>query len=564
MLQAFANLRLVYKLLIPLSVLVVAIGTILWVAQGGITDLRNATNSIVEKNAPRQAFALAVVGDINEASLLSKNILLEPDAAEKAIYNKRYDVSLTRALTSADRLMALSDTPEGRARDEALKRGILTFQVATDRSIALSLKNDADGAFAVVRSEGAPARAQVMKLAEDGVQLREQEMAQAKIDIGVLGEAVLTRLYTAAGVGLLLAVGLLIAVVTFLVVRPLAAMTGSIQQLAAGDLTVEVQGADRKDEVGTMAKSLQVFKDNMITAERLAQEQAAEQVVKEQRTARLEGVVHGFEAKVGVMVGLLASGSTELETTAQSMSANATQTNGQAATVASAAEEASAGVQTVAAAAEELTSSIGEISRQVAQSSRISGRAVADARRTDGIVQALAEAAERIGRVVGLITNIAGQTNLLALNATIEAARAGDAGKGFAVVASEVKSLATQTAKATEEIGTQIAQIQSATKEAVDAIRGITSTIEEVSTIAMTIAAAVEEQGAATAEIARNVQQTAQSTRDVTVNIGGVSQAATQTGAAAGQVLSAAGDLSRQAEQLTSEVGSFIAEVRAA
>jgi methyl-accepting chemotaxis protein len=200
----------------------------------------------------------------------------------------------------------------------------------------------------------------------------------------------------------------------------------------------------------------------------------------------------------------------------------------------------------------------------VTQSTKITGEAVADARRTDTIVRALAEGAEKIGHVVGMITDIAGQTNLLALNATIEAARAGDAGKGFAVVASEVKSLANQTAKATEEIGIQIAQIQSATKEAVDAIRGITGTIEEVSSISVSIAAAVEEQGAATAEIARNVQQTAQSAMDVTVNIGNVSQAATDTGAAADRVLSAAGDLSRQAEQLNTEVSTFIAEVRAA
>jgi len=345
---------------------------------------------------------------------------------------------------------------------------------------------------------------------------------------------------------------------------PVRKITDAMKRLAAKDMQVEIEGVGRKDEIGAMAGAVQVFKDNMITADRLSAEQAAEQAAKEQRTSRLDGLVRGFEAKVGAMVGSLASGSTELEATAQSMSGTATRTNGQATTVAAAAEEASGGVRTVAAAAEELSASIGEISRQVSQSSKITGQAVADARRTDAIVRALAEGAERIGHVVGLITSIAGQTNLLALNATIEAARAGDAGKGFAVVASEVKSLANQTAKATEEIGTQIAQIQSSTKEAVAAIREITGTIEEVSSIAVSIAAAVEEQGAATAEIARNVQQTARSAHDVTVNIGGVSQAATETGAAADQVLSAATDLSRQAERLTSEVGSFIAEVRAA
>jgi methyl-accepting chemotaxis protein len=346
---------------------------------------------------------------------------------------------------------------------------------------------------------------------------------------------------------------------------PISQMTVAMRRLADRDMSSDVPGVGRGDEIGSMATAVLVFKDNMIRADQLAgeQEQIKATAAVAQKSA-MNKTADAFQNKVGGLVSMLSSGATELEATARAMAATATRTNGQATTVEAAAEEASVGVSTVAAAAEELTASISEISRQVAQSSKITGRAVADAQRTDVIVRALAEGAEKIGHVIGLITNIAGQTNLLALNATIEAARAGDAGKGFAVVASEVKSLANQTAKATEEIGAQIAQIQSATKEAVEAIRGITGTIEEVSSISISIAAAVEEQGAATAEIARNVQQTAQSAYDVTTNIGGVSQAATETGAAASQVLSAAGDLSRQAEQLTSEVARFIAEVRAA
>jgi methyl-accepting chemotaxis protein len=377
----------------------------------------------------------------------------------------------------------------------------------------------------------------------------------ARRDLGVACGALLVIIAIAAGV---------VVFFTKRVLTPIAGMTDAMGRLAAREMTVLIPGVARQDEIGAMAAAVQVFKDSMIEADRLGIEQEAGRALEKQRTARLDGLVHTFEAKVGEMVGVLSSGSAELEATAKTMSGTATQTNHRAVSVVAAAEEASAGVGTVAAAAEELTASIGEISRQVAQSAKISGQAVADAQRTDVIVRALAEGAEKIGHVVGLITNIAGQTNLLALNATIEAARAGDAGKGFAVVASEVKSLANQTAKATEEIGAQIAQIQAATKEAVTAIRGIAGTIEEVSSIATSIAAAVEEQGAATAEIARNVQQTAKSTQDVTVNIAGVSQAATETGTAAGQVLDAAGELSRQAEQLTSEVGSFLADVRAA
>jgi methyl-accepting chemotaxis protein len=354
------------------------------------------------------------------------------------------------------------------------------------------------------------------------------------------------------------------AVLVQSIATPIKSMTEAMRKLAARDMSGQIPARGRTDEVGQMAETVQVFKDAMIAADRLAAEQAAERTLKEQRSIRLEQLVSTFEMTARNMAGLLAAGSTELEATARAMTGSAERTNHQATAVAAAAEEAGAGVQTGAAATEELTSSINEISRQVAQSAKMAGLAVRDAQRTNTIVAALAEGADRIGSVVGLITNIAGQTNLLALNATIEAARAGDAGKGFAVVASEVKNLASQTGRATEEIGTQITQIQSATKEAVAAIRGIAASIEEVSAIATSIASAVEEQGAATAEIARNVQQTATAAQDVTSNISGVGQSANDSSAAASQVLSAAGELSKQAERLSSEVNLFVADVRAA
>jgi len=348
------------------------------------------------------------------------------------------------------------------------------------------------------------------------------------------------------------------------VVSPVRSLTGSIARLADHDFATPVPAMARADEFGAMATTLEDLRLGVAEAERLTAESAAQQTAREDRTKRLEALVRSFELKVEQLVGLLASAATELEATAQSMSATAGRTNQQASTVASAAEEAGIGVQTVAAAAEELSSSIMEIGRQVAQSTSITGRAVEDARRTNGIVLALSESARKIGDVVGLISTIASQTNLLALNATIEAARAGDAGKGFAVVASEVKALAQQTAAATDDIGAQVRQIQAATQEAVDAISAIGKTIEAVNGITAAIAAAVEEQGAATSEIARNVQSTATSTDEVTQNIAGVSQAANETGSAAAEVLGAAGDLSQQAENLSREVNDFIAGVRVA
>ena len=348
------------------------------------------------------------------------------------------------------------------------------------------------------------------------------------------------------------------------IVAPVRSVTASIGRLADRDFNTPVVTAKRTDEFGAMAITLEELRHGALEAEQNAREQATEQKLRAERGQRLEALVQGFETKAEQLVGLLAASAAQLEGTAQSMSSTAGRTNQQAATVASAAEQAGVGVQTVATAAEELSSSIAEIGRQVAHSSKITGQAVEDARRTDGIVRALADSAQKIGDVVVLISSIAGQTNLLALNATIEAARAGDAGRGFAVVATEVKALAQQTATATDDIGTQVKQIQIATQEAVAAINAISSTIDEVNSITTAIGAAVEEQGAATSEIARNVQQTATSTEHVTKNIAGVSQAANETGSAASNVLGAAGEVSRQSDSLSKEVSRFIAGVRAA
>jgi len=383
-------------------------------------------------------------------------------------------------------------------------------------------------------------------------------------DLGDDFRALLIRLASIGAVVIAL-MGLLSWLIARDVLGALERQKNRMQSIAGGSLDQPVEETERGDEIGRMAETLEMLRQTAMTARTLEAEQVkSKQQAENEKREALIALANRFDASVGRLVGLMASGSTELETTAQSMTGTAARTNQQATIVSTAATEASDRVQTVAAAAEELSSSISEISRQVAQSASITTRAVDNARRTDTIVRALADGAQQIEHVAELISNIAGQTNLLALNATIEAARAGEAGRGFAVVAAEVKDLASQTAEATKEIGTRISQIQSATKEAVEAIQGITATIEEVSVIATAIGSAIEEQGAATAEIARNVTQTAKATQDVTTNIGGVSAAANETGGAASLVLTAASNLSKQAEQLSGEVNVFLAGVRAA
>jgi methyl-accepting chemotaxis protein len=391
------------------------------------------------------------------------------------------------------------------------------------------------------------------------------EAQTASDQMTVEANSAIHLLYITAAVGLLAGLAIALWIGIKGLARPIADLKIVMEAFARNELKAAVPGIERRDEVGDMARTVEVFKTNAIEVERLkAGLEATEKRAAEQHKIDMKKLADDFEGAVGEIIETVSSAATELEASAGTLTSTAVRSQELTTMVSAASEEASTNVQSVASATEELTSSVNEISRQVQESARMASEAVGQARKTNEHVGKLSQAATRIGDVVELINTIAGQTNLLALNATIEAARAGEAGRGFAVVASEVKALAEQTARATGEIGQQIAGIQSATHESVNAIKEISGTIEKLSEISSTIAAAVEEQGAATQEISRNVQQAAQGTTQVSSNIIDVQRGATETGSASSQVLSAAQSLSKDSNRLKLEVGKFLNSVRVA
>jgi len=359
--------------------------------------------------------------------------------------------------------------------------------------------------------------------------------------------------------GVALAIGAAVAyALQATVSTPLHTVIASIRRLSQGDLSVTVEGTERHDEVGMLAKALSALKGEMDQAHELKERQAAEQVAKDNAAQYQAQLVEEFNVKLVSVISAVIGSAERLETDAHVMTDISGQSDGQAGAVAAATELAAGNVQTVAATSEELAATSREIATQVGRATVIAQNAAAEAATTDQLVRGLADAATKIGDVVKLINDIASQTNLLALNATIEAARAGEAGKGFAVVANEVKSLANQTGKATEEIGAQITSVQQQTEQAVKAISGIAATIREMDEVSGAIANAVGEQSSATQRISYNIQEAHCSTSEVARNVADVGDGAKESIKAAQSVLTSSQELSRQAQVMRSVADDFL------
>jgi methyl-accepting chemotaxis protein len=510
-------------------------------------------------------------GKIDDASLsnLANAGLRLAMAGRLAANNSlgRHDSASRSAAVDAFNALA----PVLRSLDGAAVAPELRSDFAAAESAAAAYRDDYGKAASLqaqldrLQEETLPQLAQQLQNEVDAIQTagadEERQVEDTARNAVVRAAAIILELSLSA-----LLVGLALAwVIGRSISRPVVNLCQAMRQIAGGDLTTTVPGIGRMDEIGQMALAVQVFRDKMLESERLHSDKAAlEAQAEREKRAQTSAMADAFERRVKGVAGTVASASSQMQSAAQSMSAMAADTARQCDTVAGVVAAATETVQTVANATEELAASVGEIGRQVAQSSTIAQHAVAEANRTGATVDSLAQAAQKIGAVVKLIQDIASQTNLLALNATIEAARAGEAGKGFAVVASEVKALANQTARATDEIATQISEVRDAADQTVGAIRSISGTILQINEIAATIASAVDQQGAATREISVNVQSVSQGSMKVAENIAALGRAAGETGTAAGEALAAANELSSQADTLNRHVDAFIDDLRAA
>nr|WP_319388423.1 HAMP domain-containing methyl-accepting chemotaxis protein [uncultured Cohaesibacter sp.] len=560
--MAFKNLSIVHKMLSVVALLSLAAAGIAWVSYSQLTALSNTFSEVGHtEEAAREAMDLRI--DIVAISRMTYQLATEPKeaAAYHAQNKKRADEMLGRL----PKLESVADNAQKQQLRD-IKTSLNAYFAKIDQMIRTAESNPDDAVAikagldnALTGQQDVTAKVKIYSTYSD--QLMAAKRQNSAEHAAFASQSILLTALIAIILGMTIAV----LIANYGISRPIGRIVRTLKALAEGASVQTIQGAERKDEIGQLAKAALFFKEQSEQNRRMAAESEAQKArSEEQQRKLLHKMAQDFEQSVGGIVNSVSSASSQLEAFAREMYANATETSRQADTVASSSQEASANVETVAAATEELTASVQEISTQVDQSNQMSQTAVRDADSAAEKVHGLSAAAQKIGDIVELINGIAEQTNLLALNATIEAARAGEAGKGFAVVAAEVKQLADQTSKATTEIANQITEIQGSTTNSASAINGVAQTINQMNQISAAVAAAVEEQAAATHEIARNVQQAATGTSEVTSAIGLVTDAAGHSSKTANQVLAAAGELAKQSDSLQAELEKFLSTIRAA
>lgn len=532
-----------------------------------VQEMNQILGDLFEREYPMVEAALKLTSIVNAIEASAAEFMASEDASELPNLRDAYNLIEAQSIEWFDRLNANAETEED-------KQTIIDLEADFKAWVAIA---DGEGGIFDIHAQMlefevlADEKAEAVDTIGDGLVVNINSVIEVADMISdnaddeaaaLVGSA--TRILATIGVAaLVIGVGLAIVVMRT-AIRPLKHITELMSILASGDSTIDVPFQDKKDEIGNIAKAVEVFRKNEVERKRLEEEAARQVEVQQQRQVRVDQLVGKFRSSMLQLLEMVGNDSESMKSSSELLNQIAQTTDETAQDASGASNEASANVETVASAAEELTASIHEISGQLGRGVQLVNSVTGNTTDVNTKVQALAEAAQQIGEVIGIISDIAEQTNLLALNATIEAARSGETGKGFAVVASEVKSLAEQTGRAVEEISQQISKIQGSTDDAVVGIGGIAEAMGEIDTFMSSISSAVEEQSAATKEIARNVQKAALGTKQVDGGMEKVSSAVGETKESANSVLTLSENLAERANEINREVDDFLNGVEAA